>query len=621
MFSDSISPVRSNLKQCLSAILFLSLPSLHAADLPGQALTYSDSLNNQCVANTPGDSWGWNGFCSCRTDQAIGNFGQHVYTDDNLLIITATQVPGSCHDSGSASVYEIDGSGNINKITELVSSARFARDKFAFHGVTMSDRYVAISSQKEDKGYERYTRDGRLHIFDRETWQEVTVIEQEDIGALFVSDTLLVQNEFENIVVYNLDTWTVRQEIEGRLVKHTGNQSYLNEGRFATNSGIYLQSENSLFNRVYEIPERPGISAKNMHFNGRLYSMYYDNVVSYTPYTSYREIRTWYFNGNTWTEAPSLRDELRVRKFVQDARYKLLEDELAVYSYHLQDGTGGFEIFKFDEDRGWILKQSFDSGSSQNATLASPMSFNVQSNDSMVAWEGSTSYAAIRRSRNPESIQTMVYEKNDQGIWSQTIFDRETPSSYSFPYYYLEPIKPGFNLTGKGLFFITTQPGELLIPDFATSDAQPSTTDCNYQDAELYNGWGWNPATGESCAPIAPAEQSLLDDCDYSNAMQFDGWGWNPITRESCQPRVDETGEAMSATAANNSCDYSNADINAGWGWNAIEMVSCAPMSETNNPNNDNNVDNGCDYTDAEANNGWGWNAETLEACPPAATR
>ena len=50
---------------------------------------------------------------------------------------------------------------------------------------------------------------------------------------------------------------------------------------------------------------------------------------------------------------------------------------------------------------------------------------------------------------------------------------------------------------------------------------------CDYQDAHLYNGWGWNPYTGTSCAPR----------CDYSNADANNGWGWDPYAGVSCPPR------------------------------------------------------------------------------------
>lgn len=95
---------------------------------------------------------------------------------------------------------------------------------------------------------------------------------------------------------------------------------------------------------------------------------------------------------------------------------------------------------------------------------------------------------------------------------------------------------------------------------------------------------------------------SSVDNCDYSNAAIYDGWGWDAVSGTSCPP-LD--------TSANN-CDYSNAAMHNGWGWDAITGQSCAPVASTNT-----DTDQNCDYTNSLANNGWGWNPVTLLSCPP----
>lgn len=52
---------------------------------------------------------------------------------------------------------------------------------------------------------------------------------------------------------------------------------------------------------------------------------------------------------------------------------------------------------------------------------------------------------------------------------------------------------------------------------------------CDYSDAESNDGWGWNPYTGRSCAPVV-----LPDNCDYSDAESNEGWGWDPVRFQSC---------------------------------------------------------------------------------------
>lgn len=91
---------------------------------------------------------------------------------------------------------------------------------------------------------------------------------------------------------------------------------------------------------------------------------------------------------------------------------------------------------------------------------------------------------------------------------------------------------------------------------------------CDYSDAHLYDGWGWDPINFESCAP--QNQESSDEDCDYASANLNDGWGWNPVTQQSCAPPTD-------AEIQPGNCDYSDAPLYAGWGWDPVTMQSCAP--------------------------------------------
>ncbi len=61
---------------------------------------------------------------------------------------------------------------------------------------------------------------------------------------------------------------------------------------------------------------------------------------------------------------------------------------------------------------------------------------------------------------------------------------------------------------------------------------------CDYADADLYNGWGWNPDTQTSCEPLE-SDNSVDPDCNYRDADLYNGWGWNPFTKESCRPLAE----------------------------------------------------------------------------------
>ena len=131
---------------------------------------------------------------------------------------------------------------------------------------------------------------------------------------------------------------------------------------------------------------------------------------------------------------------------------------------------------------------------------------------------------------------------------------------------------------------------------------------CDYSNADQNGGWGWNPATTQTCAPLT-SDQEVADECDYSNADSFNGWGWNAATRESCPP-LEQSTPSNPDTATDN-CDYSAADQFDGWGWDPIARQSCAPLDNTPEVTDD------CDYSDAASFDGWGWNPVTRQSCPP----
>lgn len=84
---------------------------------------------------------------------------------------------------------------------------------------------------------------------------------------------------------------------------------------------------------------------------------------------------------------------------------------------------------------------------------------------------------------------------------------------------------------------------------------------CDYTNADRYNGWGWNAVTATSCPPLPVNSQ---DNCDYSNAGNQNGWGWDPVLLQSCAPVT---------SACEDRGDYP-------WGWNPVTLRSCRECSE-----------------------------------------
>lgn len=93
-----------------------------------------------------------------------------------------------------------------------------------------------------------------------------------------------------------------------------------------------------------------------------------------------------------------------------------------------------------------------------------------------------------------------------------------------------------------------------------------SGTGCDYSNASLHEGWGWNSVTGESCSPLNTTDPTTPVDVT-TNCVDSDGdgWGWNG------------SGSCIVSATVDDKCDYTNADIYDGWGWNPITRQSCAP--------------------------------------------
>ena len=92
-----------------------------------------------------------------------------------------------------------------------------------------------------------------------------------------------------------------------------------------------------------------------------------------------------------------------------------------------------------------------------------------------------------------------------------------------------------------------------------------ATAQCMDTDGD---GWGWDGVA--TCVVDAgnPATSTSTDsNCDYSDAHLFGGWGWNANASQSCAPL-----ESVSNTQSTTQCIDTDGD---GWGWNGTE--SCIP--------------------------------------------
>lgn len=117
----------------------------------------------------------------------------------------------------------------------------------------------------------------------------------------------------------------------------------------------------------------------------------------------------------------------------------------------------------------------------------------------------------------------------------------------------------------------SVNPNRRFVPTgSANDDNVTGESNCDYSNASIYDGWGWDPVAGISCEPI---DAGPTDNCDYSDAGMFDGWGWDATTGQSCEPIG-----TPSDTSEDPNCDYTNAAANQYWGWNPVTGMSCPPL-------------------------------------------
>jgi len=88
-----------------------------------------------------------------------------------------------------------------------------------------------------------------------------------------------------------------------------------------------------------------------------------------------------------------------------------------------------------------------------------------------------------------------------------------------------------------------------------------STGQCLDLDGD---GYGWD---GTATCVLSDSAPIIDGNCDYSNASLYGGWGWDPIANQSCAP-LDTNNNSQSASQ----CVDSDGD---GWGWNGT--TSCIP--------------------------------------------
>lgn len=146
-------------------------------------------------------------------------------------------------------------------------------------------------------------------------------------------------------------------------------------------------------------------------------------------------------------------------------------------------------------------------------------------------------------------------------------------------------------------------PGETSTPS-ETSNVEIGN--CDYSDADLYDGWGWNAVAGQSCPPLqtGPNNQtpSTSDSSSACIDADSDGFGWNGVA--TCNPS-ESTNTVIDNQPSVGQCIDADGD---GFGWDGF--ATCVPLAS----NASNSMPQALQCIDTDGD-GFGWNG--FATCDP----
>ncbi len=146
--------------------------------------------------------------------------------------------------------------------------------------------------------------------------------------------------------------------------------------------------------------------------------------------------------------------------------------------------------------------------------------------------------------------------------------DGGNSSRIFFPYsggdtikvYYQRDAAPWFNGTlSVNQFSFASGPMELTDSGYRVWQSNGFYTECVVAKLKPANGNAYDYIPDEHLywvngeGPITPIRELPLStiDCDYTDADSYDGFGWNSVTNESCPPLEDTTSDPQLVTGSN----------------------------------------------------------------------
>jgi len=552
------------------------------------------TLNEVCVDTAPvGDGFGWNGTCSCDPNNQSSARYKNIAADKNTLAISSSEAPGACINSGSIFVFDVNGS-DVTQKAEIFPNDRNARDGFP-GTVSVADKYIAANYGNS------------VTVYDSNTLSELTT----QNGLLrYFNDSFLLLSDQQNLTVYSTDTWSQTQSITIAAGRNTPAPQFTDvQFQYLENSKTLIVSGASLVSNL-----RDGFTIHDDYWWIDIYQRDSSGQFALTQSIIDPYLNRYSRNLTCCTEL-----DIQVNEELLIAKRKIYEDtgnKSVITTYQkdsngtwqtlgpdfevgLYSGTGvrrdstappnffpvklvGNQLVSVPLEKSVIEFYTLNQSNEWNLNQQLPMP--IQSDDffaSKVLSTSSNKILAAHTFPRPTDDASVIFEKNSNGLWQQTSLFRNLYTG-------------SFDITAENDFFASqgiSQDRAIHILDFPNTNP---IDNCDYTNADLFNGWGWDPVSRQSCAPLQPVPV-IPDQCDYTDAHRFNGWGWNAATATSCPP-IDNNRQS--------NCDYTNAGTQNGWGWDPVLLKSCPPA--TTDP--DTACEDRGDYP-------WGWNPVLMDSC------
>ena len=545
----------NTVRKIVGLLLLVLLVPAFAQDINYTAIEPTlNADNGPCIDYPPlDDGIGWNGECRCLMEPEWAGFGSIVEATDNTLAIGAVLTPEMC--PGYDDVYSPFSVPSSLSIYEKSASGSWIKTKEFRPFEGSGFRYLSFMDEKLVVGS---SSTGERKVYENRNgeWQFVSVFEDEVAGT-FARPYVYpgARQGFTNYI----------NGLQGVIfgeVDSNGNETVTNE----------LQIEG------------PGWQISNpLIFGDVAIADTDDELFIFTKSSS----GNWQLGNRIPFRLP------QSIVFFQDSVIVLdLRDNLHRW---IRDNNGG-----------WVKSEVFVTNLPYPVSYLETVPF--QSNDTLMltALGHFRTYMVNSENKLVESDRFELPLSGTQwrGIWGGGDHVRTIRERVDFGGGHLLTGNPSsniayvFDVSASGVF------GE-------SSDVASPNTGCDYSSADLYDGWGWNAASGTSCPPVSNNIMNSTDvNCDYSQADQYGGWGWNATTGTSCSPVVSHSTSPENNTGSDGHCDYSQADQHGGWGWDATTSQSCAPVN--------NIVDSQpamqCIDTDGD---GWGWDG--MSSCQVSA--